>query len=363
MPINFGEPTTTSTYSGVPTSLRDAIAALSQMLDPSYAGTLTATPTGAKRMNAGKFEEFNGTSWVEEAMVYAKTASPTFTGTPAAPTAAAGTNTTQLATTAFVIGQAANVAPLMDGTATIGVNTRYARQDHVHPTDTSRAPLASPTFTGNPAAPTQAAGNNSTRLATTAFVMGEVAQKLDRAGGTLSGEIRSDSGLALRMTHASGYIAGYDAANTVRTGYLQFVSGSYVILNAEQTNHVRIYSEAAERLRITALLSDFKNAARTSPVSVSYAASLTVNAAAGNFFKVGNLTGNVTGLTISSAAEGQFIAIRFRQDATGGRTIALPAGAKVSGSYATGANRASYLNLTWNVTDARWEGSWLQVPA
>lgn len=33
----------------------------------------------------------------------ANTASPTFTGTPAAPTAAAGTNTTQLATTAYVL--------------------------------------------------------------------------------------------------------------------------------------------------------------------------------------------------------------------------------------------------------------------
>jgi hypothetical protein len=36
---------------------------------------------------------------------YAPLSSPTFTGTPAAPTAAADTNTTQLATTAFVIGQ------------------------------------------------------------------------------------------------------------------------------------------------------------------------------------------------------------------------------------------------------------------
>jgi hypothetical protein len=36
----------------------------------------------------------------------APTASPTFTGTPIAPTAAADTNTTQIATTAFVIGQA-----------------------------------------------------------------------------------------------------------------------------------------------------------------------------------------------------------------------------------------------------------------
>lgn len=38
----------------------------------------------------------------------ADTASPTFTGTPAAPTAAVNTNTTQLATTAFVVAEAAD---------------------------------------------------------------------------------------------------------------------------------------------------------------------------------------------------------------------------------------------------------------
>lgn len=37
----------------------------------------------------------------------------------------------------------------------------------------AKAPLASPALTGNPTAPTQTAGNNSTRLATTAFVRGE----------------------------------------------------------------------------------------------------------------------------------------------------------------------------------------------
>jgi hypothetical protein len=66
-------------------------------------------------------------------------ASPTFTGIPAAPTAAVDTNTTQVATTAFVIGQA------------------YAK-------------LASPAFSGTPTAPTAATGDNSTTLATTAFV-------------------------------------------------------------------------------------------------------------------------------------------------------------------------------------------------
>lgn len=65
--------------------------------------------------------------------------SPAFTGTPTAPTASAGTNTTQLATTAFVDN---------------AVNAVYS----------------SPTFTGTPKATTAAVGTNTTQLATTAFV-------------------------------------------------------------------------------------------------------------------------------------------------------------------------------------------------
>ena len=63
-----------------------------------------------------------------------------------------------------------NTSPAMNGTAAPGVATAYSRGDHVHPTDTSRAPLASPVFTGNPTAPTPSPGDNDTSLATTAFV-------------------------------------------------------------------------------------------------------------------------------------------------------------------------------------------------
>ena len=45
-------------------------------------------------------------------------ASPTFTGVPAAPTAAANTNTTQLATTAFVMTEVGDYAPLASPTFT-----------------------------------------------------------------------------------------------------------------------------------------------------------------------------------------------------------------------------------------------------
>lgn len=64
--------------------------------------------------------------------------------------------------------------PLMDGTASTGSAKRFALQDHVHPTDTSRAPLASPALTGTPTAPTAATGTSTTQIATTEFVANTV---------------------------------------------------------------------------------------------------------------------------------------------------------------------------------------------
>lgn len=111
-------------------------------------------------------------------------ASPALTGTPTAPTAAADTNTTQVATTAFVLGQASSTTPTMAGTAAAGTSTRYARADHVHGTDTTRAPLASPALTGTPTAPTAATSTNSTQVATTAYVVNRIAEDAPTKIGT-----------------------------------------------------------------------------------------------------------------------------------------------------------------------------------
>ncbi len=69
---------------------------------------------------------------------YALLASPTFTGTPSLPTGTTGVtqsvsnNTTALATTAYVIGQASSTTPAALGTAAVGTATTFARADHVH---------------------------------------------------------------------------------------------------------------------------------------------------------------------------------------------------------------------------------------
>lgn len=109
--------------------------------------------------------------------------SPTFTGNPTAPTPAVNDNDTSIATTAFVNAEIdadrpyPNAVPLMDGVAAMGTAANVARQDHVHPTDTTRAPINSPTFTGDPRAPTPLTSDNDTSIATTAFVQSLIAQQ------------------------------------------------------------------------------------------------------------------------------------------------------------------------------------------
>ena len=105
-----------------------------------------ALPTGnALKTVSGTEIDDEFTSIQTSVATKANLSAPTFTGIPAAPTAATATNSTQIATTAFT--QAAIVAGI-----------------------TAKAPIDAPTFTGVPAAPTAAAGTNTTQLATTAFV-------------------------------------------------------------------------------------------------------------------------------------------------------------------------------------------------
>lgn len=92
--------------------------ATSGTLDVARGGTGTTTSTGTGSV--------------------VRSASPTFTGAPLSTTASADTNTTQIATTAYVIGQASSTAPLMDGVAAVGTSLRYARANHVHPSDTTK---------------------------------------------------------------------------------------------------------------------------------------------------------------------------------------------------------------------------------
>ena len=102
--------------------------------------------------------------------------------------------------------------------------------------------------------------------------------------------------------------------------------------------------------------------AYTPAAQPTHSATPTFDCAVSNVFEPAAMTGNVTSITLSNPVAGQTVQIRFQQDATGGRTCAVPSGAKVDGSINTGANRVSWLILTYSGRASRFEGNWLVVP-
>ena len=91
--------------------------------------------------------------------------SPVFTGNPRAPTPATNDNDTSIATTAFVKAQGyITSAPVTSVAGRTGAITLAVADV------SGAAPIASPTFTGDPKAPTPATSDNDTSIATTAFV-------------------------------------------------------------------------------------------------------------------------------------------------------------------------------------------------
>jgi len=128
-------------------------------------------------------------------------ASPSLTGTPTAPTATTGNNTTQIATTAFVQSAISGAGSYNDASVDTHLNRTTAATGEVlswngsdydwvarttfstlsgKPTTlsgygiTDGATIDSPAFTGTPTAPTASGGTNSTQIATTAYVQGEI---------------------------------------------------------------------------------------------------------------------------------------------------------------------------------------------
>lgn len=110
---------------------------------------------------------------------------------------------------------ASSTTPKMDGTAAVGTEVAFARGDHVHPKDTTKANLASPTFTGTPAAPTAAAGTNTTQIATCAFVTTAVSTKANSADVYTKTEIDTKLTGALHYKGTKATVAALPSSGNV----------------------------------------------------------------------------------------------------------------------------------------------------
>ncbi len=117
---------------------------------------------------------------------------------------------------------------------------------YVTPLLAAKAPLDSPIFLNNPTAPTQTTGNNSTRLATTAFVQGAISDLVAAAPGALNtldelaAALGDDANFATTVTNAlAGKVA--KAGDTLSGDLTVAKTTPAINLNATGSNDDAVY--------------------------------------------------------------------------------------------------------------------------
>ncbi len=168
---------TADTAKPVSTAQQTALDLKANLASPTFTGTVTI-PSGAS---------ISG---------FAPLASPELTGTPTAPTASANTDTTQVATTAFVTNAVSTgisgvsidaLDDVSDVTITTAADGDLLKWNGTAWVNASGyALLASPALTGTPTATTASAGDNSTQIATTAYADTAVANLVASAPAALN---------------------------------------------------------------------------------------------------------------------------------------------------------------------------------
>jgi hypothetical protein len=294
---NWANPQLTSTYTNFVTEVKDRDVDLALQFDGTTSTNLT-TGTIRWSSSANRWQKWSGSAWGELTSTYALTGLSTTgaatigttLGVTGVTTLSAGgtsttpatdNNTTNIATTAFVVGQAASVAPLIAGTATIGTSLRYARQDHKHPTDTTRAPLASPTFTGTVTIPAGASINGFAPLASPSFTgtanfSGNVnltgTGYLDLPVGTIGERPGTPAAGMIRYNSDLGLFEGYSTAwGTIGGGAVGGGSD-------------RVFMENDQIITTDYTITTNKNAITAGPVTIN--SSITVTIPSGSFWSI-----------------------------------------------------------------------------
>lgn len=206
-----------------------------------------------------------GTNAIASANTYTDTAvsskaplaSPALTGTPTAPTASVGTNTTQIATTAFVKAEVDAVIAAAPGAlntldelaAALGDDANYATT--VTNALALKAPLASPTFTGTVALPASSSVTlNGTALSTTLDTKANKTADIAQKTGAYT-FVSSDVNMIIEYNSASAGTFTIPADNSfwpvgqrlevlqVAAGQVTIAGGSGVTVNGTPTAKTR----------------------------------------------------------------------------------------------------------------------------
>ena len=246
-------------------------------------------------------------------------ASPTFTGTPAAPTAAANSNTTQIATTANVqteLGDYATLAaPALTGTAT-GVNLTLSGNLTVNGTTTTGA-TTNTTVTDNLLELNSGAGSNA-----------------NDSGILIERGSTGDNAIIAWDESADKFIVGTTTAVNTATGDLTIAAGTLVTSTVEDSKgDVRSIPQSAQSSSYTCVAAD---AGKHVYATMSSGSNVTIPA---NVFSAGDAVTiiNNSANDLSLVSGGGLTLYNTADAATGNRTLAARGMATVLYVSATGA--------------------------
>ena len=218
---------------------------------PSVDGLVTSISSAT----SGQFLKWNGSAWVNDTIDLGADTAGSFVASLVAGTGVTLANNSGEASTPTVTVDTTVIAPLASPTFTgtvsgvsktmVGLGNVDNTSDTNKPVSTAgqtaldlKANLASPTFTGTPTLPTgtiavtQTAADNSTKVATTAFVRGEVTALVNSATATLDtlGEIATalgnDANLSATLTTSIGLKA--PLASPTFTGTVTIPTGASI---------------------------------------------------------------------------------------------------------------------------------------
>lgn len=313
----------------------------------SGAGTITISSTGGGGGGGGGGVAFTNSAELRALLsdptgtnqaVFAN--SPVLTGTPSAPTAPADTNTTQLATCAFVLQE-------------IGNDTTKAAASHTHTaaqvTDILSF-LSNRFIAGANCTVTYNAGAGTWTIASTG------------GGGGGGGDALTTNSLAQFATTSSAQLAGVISDETGSAGGGVLVFSNSPALTGTPTAPTQTAGDNSTKIASTAFVTAAVAAASgAGAYSIPYAAVIAPVLASGVLANVGTLTANMlVNPPTGTPVDGQRLTLRLNQNATGGWVVSFDAIYRfgldlTAADLSTSPNAENRLTFQYNAAATKWE--------